>query len=258
VVADNGDGELNFKELKRMCEDLGLPLEDSEEEELGKKDKDGSGTLDLDEVMCWWLQRVGCLPNPAKQQEALARNTFRKFDNDGSGSLDVGEMKKLFVALGAKFSDKEMEEVMQQLDSSGDGMIDEEEFIEWWTNRALNNRRGGGLLALKLRKLATKAQQLFSTDIFTAAWQGDLELLKLFISTEIKRLDGSQDEEVEKKDKDEEEPSSPQPAGEGSTVFSDLKTQDLGDEAPAEEVEINEEPAAEEEDGIEEATGKFA
>jgi len=184
VVADNGDGELNFKELKRMCEDLGLPIEDSEEEDLGKKDKDGTGTLDLDEVMCWWLQRVGCLPNPAKQQEALARNTFKKFDNDGSGSLDVVEMKKLFIALGAKFSDKEMEEVMQQLDSSGDGMIDEEEFIEWWTNRALNNRRGGGLLALKLRKLASKAQQLFSTDIFTAAWQGDLELVKLFISTE--------------------------------------------------------------------------
>jgi len=32
----------------------------------------------------------------------------------------------------------------------------------------------------------------------------------------------------------------------------------MGDEAPVEEDLINEEPAAEEEEGIEEATGKFA
>ena len=127
--------------------------------------------------------RVGCLPNPAKQQEALARNTFKKFDTDGSGELDMNELRELFVALGATFSKKEMEEVMQQLDMSGDGLVDEDEFVEWWTNRSLNNRRGGGLLALKLRKLASKAQQLFSTDIFTAAWQGDLELVKLFIQS---------------------------------------------------------------------------
>ena len=184
LAADSGAGELGVRELRGLCDSLGLPLEGDEEEALGKKDKDGSGTLDLDEVMTWWLQRVGCLPNPAKQQEALARNTFKKFDTDGSGSMDSGELRHLFKQLGAEFSDQEMAEVMRQLDTSGDGLVDEDEFVEWWTNRALSNRRGGGLLALKLRKLATKAQALFSTDIFTAAWQGDLELLKLFISSE--------------------------------------------------------------------------
>ena len=184
VALGTDDGELSFKQLKQLCEGLGLPLEASEEEDLGKKDRDGSNTLDVDELMTWWLLRVGCLPNPAKQQEALARNTFKKFDTDGSGELDMNELRELFVALGATFSKKEMEEVMQQLDTSDDGLVDEDEFVEWWTNRSLNNRRGGGLLALKLRKLASKAQQLFSTDIFTAAWQGDLELVKLFIQSE--------------------------------------------------------------------------
>jgi hypothetical protein len=74
------------------------------------------------------------------QREKQARVTFKKFDEDGSGSLDMNEMRVLLrELLGAKVKAEEMDEVMQSLDHSGDGQVDEEEFVVWWTSR----RRGG-------------------------------------------------------------------------------------------------------------------
>ena len=43
VEADNGDGEVNFDELKKICEKLGIDLGKDEEEAMIKIDKDGTG-----------------------------------------------------------------------------------------------------------------------------------------------------------------------------------------------------------------------
>ena len=50
-------------------------------------DNDGSGSLDEEEWITWWLRRASSQPNPAKQQEVIARNTFSKFDFDGSNTI---------------------------------------------------------------------------------------------------------------------------------------------------------------------------
>ena len=175
---------LSIPELLRLCEEMGLPAEKDEEEMLMKIDSDGSGEIDISEWMTFWMKRVSSCPNPAKQQEAIARNTFKKFDKDGGGSLDVDELRGLIDSLGAKFTDKEMKEAMKELDGDGSGSIDEAEFISWWVNRTLNARAGGGLIALKLKKLARKAAQLFFTDIFTAVWKNDLSLVKTFLEAD--------------------------------------------------------------------------
>lgn len=193
ICADvSGCAELAFQELTRLCESLGLPMDKDEEDFLVKMDTNGSGTLDLDEWLSWWLKRVGSSPNPAKQAESLARHTFKRFDADNSGMMDSKELRLLFAELGASFSDKEMAEALKELDGDGSGQVDEQEFADWWTNRSLNKRKGGGLIALKLRKLANKAQQLFSTDIFTASWTGDAELVKLFVDGDS-RMSGASD-----------------------------------------------------------------
>lgn len=69
---------------------------------LMKIDADDSGQISMEEWITWWLRRVSCLPNPLKQQEAIAKNTFRKFDIDESGSLDVYELRELLSNLGKK------------------------------------------------------------------------------------------------------------------------------------------------------------
>lgn len=193
IEADqDNSGLISTEELGSLCEQMGLPLgQDEREEALLKMDNDKSGELNIHEWVSWWLARVSRQPDPAKQQEAVARTTFRKFDIDGTGSLDATELRTLLSALGADFSVSESLEALRELDTDNSGLIDEQEFVDWWTNRASANRRGGGLMAQRLKKLAAKASVIFSTDIFTAAWNGDMELMAAFLKADRRMRDAS-------------------------------------------------------------------
>lgn len=192
VQADvDGSESLSFEELKSLCDIAGLPMEDDEEEALSKIDRDDSGCLDVEEWVKWWLERISTLPNPMKQQEAIARNTFKKFDADGSGFLDCLELGRLTSQLGADFTEEELEEALAEIDADGSGSIEVTEFISWWTNRAAANRSNTSLISLKMRKLARRAAQVFSTDIFAAAWNGDLDLVKAFLLGESRLSNAS-------------------------------------------------------------------
>jgi Ca2+-binding EF-hand superfamily protein len=182
--------------LARLCDIMGLPIEANEQDRLIKMDTDGSGSLDLDEWITWWVKRSSTLPNPAKQQEVIARNTYEKYDADGSGSIDITELTKLLEDIGGSFSPKELNDAMNELDKDGNGILDQEEFVDWWCNRCLAGRKSGGsLIALKLKKLAKKASRIFSTDIHTAAWQGDAKLVSAFLKSDARLSNASDSSE---------------------------------------------------------------
>jgi Ca2+-binding EF-hand superfamily protein len=102
---------LTVPELRNLCFEMGLPMENDEEEALMKIDADDSGQITIDEWIIWWLKRVSSLPNPVKQQEAIARSTFQRFDVDKSNFLDIVELQELLKCLGVSFSPIEMDEV---------------------------------------------------------------------------------------------------------------------------------------------------
>ena len=129
----------------------------------------------------WWLRRISRQPGLANQQRVLAKNTFSKFDADQSGAIDCSEFSDLVASLGVEFSPKECEQAIQELDTDQSGLIEVEEFVNWWVNRTQGVRKGGGLIAFKLKKLANKAAQMFYTDIHKATWDGDVNLVKLFL-----------------------------------------------------------------------------
>jgi hypothetical protein len=52
---------------------------------------------------------VSKYPNPAKQQEIIARNVFKKFDEDDSNAISIDEFHNLIDYLGADFSQSELE-----------------------------------------------------------------------------------------------------------------------------------------------------
>jgi Ca2+-binding EF-hand superfamily protein len=189
----DGTGYLTSDEIGRLCEEMGLRVDQGEDDIFLRIDSDGSDEIDLHEWLEYWMRRVSRLPNPAKQQEVIARNTFKKFDSDSSGSLDISEFDNVIRSLGAEFSDEEIAAAISELDSDHSGKIEQEEFVDWWCNRAKKNRQSGGLIAIKLRKLAMKANQIYNTDIFTATWNNDRSLVKSFVDSDPRLLNAADD-----------------------------------------------------------------
>jgi len=60
--------------------------------------------------------------------EGMLRTTFARFDGNGDGLIDREE---LACILGGTFSTAELEELIQEADTSGDGKLDYEEFLAY-------------------------------------------------------------------------------------------------------------------------------
>eukprot|EP01018_Ginkgo_biloba_P034716 Gb_22573 [translate_table: standard] len=54
---------------------------------------------------------------------------FRYFDADGDGKISAVELKAVLGSLGEELCDKELRDMIQEVDSDGDGCIDLQDFI---------------------------------------------------------------------------------------------------------------------------------
>jgi calcium-binding protein CML len=69
--------------------------------------------------------------NKALNNEQIARlkEVFDHFDEDGSGSIDAGELRNVFLSMGADATEQEMEEMIASVDDDGSGQIEFNEFM---------------------------------------------------------------------------------------------------------------------------------
>ena len=74
---------------------------------------------------------VSTMPKPSKAIQKLAHTMFARHDIDGSGLIDQDELGALCSKLGKNLSPTQLALAMKTLDKSGEGMVDEEEFL-WW------------------------------------------------------------------------------------------------------------------------------
>jgi hypothetical protein len=76
--------------------------------------------------------RFSCCSNDLRAvQMQEMRQAFETFDTDGGGSVDVDELQLAMKSLGQYLTKKETQALMLELDSSGDGSIQFEEFVEY-------------------------------------------------------------------------------------------------------------------------------
>ncbi|KAL9661810.1 hypothetical protein QQ045_026638 [Rhodiola kirilowii] len=57
------------------------------------------------------------------------RDVFRYFDRDGDGKVSAEELREYFVSVGEYMSPKEAKEIINELDTDGDGMLDFQDFL---------------------------------------------------------------------------------------------------------------------------------
>lgn len=56
-------------------------------------------------------------------------NAFKIFDKEGNGLISVTELRHIMITLGDQLNEDEVNELLREADSDGDGFINYEEFI---------------------------------------------------------------------------------------------------------------------------------
>ena len=126
----NGDGTITVTELGTVMRSLGNnPTETELQDMINEVDADGNGTLEFDEF-CQLMARQMIDSN---QQEEELKQRFAMFDKDGNGTIDREELRDVMQQLGEKLSEEDIEEMIQDADQNGDGLIDYNEFVRYMT-----------------------------------------------------------------------------------------------------------------------------
>lgn len=114
----DGDGSITTTELGTVMRSLGQsPTEADLRQMISEVDADGSGTIDFAEFLTLMARKIR-----TKDSEAEIVDAFKVFDRDGSGKISADELRQVMTSLGEKLSDQEVEDMIREADTNGDGV----------------------------------------------------------------------------------------------------------------------------------------
>lgn len=79
----------------------------------------GNGTIDFPEFLSMMVRQL----RECADDEEL-REAFRVFDKDGNGFISAAELRHVMISLGEKLTEEEVDEMIKEADTNGDGQID--------------------------------------------------------------------------------------------------------------------------------------
>merc|ERR1711990_1275309 len=121
----DGSGTIDAKELGTAMRALGMETSAEEVRKMIEDiDKDGSGTIDLAEFTAMMTARMS-----ASDSREEMMKVFKLFDDDGTGTISFANVKRVAADLGENMTDEELQELFDQGDTDGDGVVNEDEFI---------------------------------------------------------------------------------------------------------------------------------
>lgn len=111
-------------ELQQVMRKLGQdPSEEDLIEMIASVDDNGDNEIDFNEFCVLMKSRIG-----KRDQDEELREAFAVFDSDNSGAIDRKELKRLMKKLGQALTEAEIDAMMDEVDTNGDGEISFEEF----------------------------------------------------------------------------------------------------------------------------------
>lgn len=124
----NKDGKISQEEYKAILRALGKGSTNRDVQKIFEiADMDGDGFIDFKEFV--EVQKKGGGVKTTDIQSA-----FRTFDLDGDGKISVNEVYELLNRLGERCSLKDCRKMVRAVDSSEDGVIDMDEFMNMMGN----------------------------------------------------------------------------------------------------------------------------
>ncbi|CAL4918729.1 unnamed protein product [Urochloa decumbens] len=120
----NRDGFITSEELGTVMESLGENFSESELKAMIKAvDADGTGAIDFHKFLNLMARKLKDTDSEEKLREA-----FDVIDKDQDGYISATELRQVMTNLGEKVTDQEVEEMMREADTDGDGRVSFEEF----------------------------------------------------------------------------------------------------------------------------------
>ncbi|XP_059089649.1 calmodulin-alpha-like isoform X1 [Tigriopus californicus] len=119
------DGLISTKQLGEVLHTLGQNPTEAELQDLAyAMDTNESGTIDLPE----FLHMMAIKMAEVNMEEEILE-AFKIFDKDGNGLISSRELKHVMANLGECLSEDEVEAMIKEADSDGDGSINYAEFF---------------------------------------------------------------------------------------------------------------------------------
>jgi len=122
----NGDGLLTSAEMKQGLTLAGIKdIPQDLQEILETVDSDGSGVIDYTEFL------AATLDQKVYMAEDVCWQAFRIFDRDGNGKICKKEIAAVLNDESVQSAaNKDMAEILKEIDTNGDGEIDFQEFMQ--------------------------------------------------------------------------------------------------------------------------------
>jgi calmodulin len=118
------DGFIASSQLGQILRSIGENPTDAEVQDMiNEIDFDGNGSIEFPEFLRMMAKKVSDL-----YAEDEIREAFQFFDRDGNGFITRHELKSVMMNLGEKLTDQECDQLVEEADLDGDGVINYEEF----------------------------------------------------------------------------------------------------------------------------------
>ena len=125
-MLDKGkDGKITLLELANVMRSLNMdPTEEELKEMRDEVDLDGNGEIDFEEFVTLMNRR-----SKETDTEEVIINAFKVFDIEGNGLLSITDMRHIMINMTENVNEDELDEILINADTDGDGFIKYEEFI---------------------------------------------------------------------------------------------------------------------------------